>query len=103
MTTPPPLPPRSPSAPAAPEPLSYATPAPRGSFLVGAMARFHFGIFFWSLALVVVWMLILELVLPHFENVFRDFHVELPASTRALLVVRTIVLYGGFAVLLAIP
>ena len=84
------------------DPLPYAAPVTRGSF-VGAARVFHFGIFLWSLALVVAWMLILVFVLPRFEQVFMDFKTELPATTKVLFAARTGVVYGGFAVLLLLP
>lgn len=93
---PPPLPQEQPTS----GPIPYATPIPGRGF---GRPKFHFGIFLWSLALVGGWMILLFFILPRFQQVFADFKVELPASTKILLQARTLVQYGGFVVLLAIP
>jgi hypothetical protein len=63
-----------------PPPLPYASGARR-------TARFSFswGIFAWSGAVVFAWLAITLLVVPRFESAFRDFKMELPATTKALL------------------
>jgi type II secretory pathway component PulF len=86
MDTPPPLP---------PTPLAYG--------VVPRRQVFNVGIFLWSLAVVVVWMLILVLVLPRFEEMFADFKMELPLATKLLFTLRTLVEYGGFVLLLLAP
>jgi hypothetical protein len=114
MDKPPPLPPRvSPQmADEPPETLAYQprVAVTRGGIggnglaLAGAAAlSFQFGIFLWSLAVVVIWMLIVVLVLPRFELIFADFKMSLPVTTRMLFLSRKVVLYGGFVPLLLLP
>jgi hypothetical protein len=108
MAAPPPLPrtPPLPGTPAPPgpaplEPLGYAASLPHAE---GRRALpFAWGIFFWSLAVLLAWLAFMLLVLPGFAATFGDFGIELPASTRALFATRTALLRGGAVVLLAIP
>ena len=69
---PPPIPPST---------LSYARPmAPA----LRPGPRFHWGIFVWGELLMIVVCGIMVFVVPHFEDVFRDFKIEMPTSTRIL-------------------
>src|SRR5688572_1452044 len=115
MDTPPPLPPRvSPqSTEARPPALAYQPAGARdmlGTSGTNALAYagvaalvFQFGIFLWSLAIVIIWMSILIFVLPRFEVIFANFKTELPVTTRMLFLCRKVVLYGGFVPLLLLP
>src|SRR4051812_29425868 len=71
-------------------------PAPRP-------AAFHWGIFVWSELLMLAVCGIMIFVVPRFQDTLRDFKIELPPATRALLNVARLVTFGGFVVLLAIP
>src|SRR5687768_4636900 len=115
MDTPPPLPPHraprvSPQSTEAPPPLPYqprGTSGDRGTsslaYAGAAALSFQFGIFLWSLAIVVIWMSILVFVLPRFEEIFADFKMALPVTTRILFLARKVIFYGGFVPLLLLP
>jgi type II secretory pathway component PulF len=84
--------------PIPPAPLSYARPATSKP-----SPKFHWGIFAWSELLMIAVCGVMIFVVPHFEDVFRDFKIEVPTSTRILLSAAWVVTCGGFVVLLATP
>jgi hypothetical protein len=64
-------------------------------------ARFSWSIFAWTGALVGVWLLIVLLVLPRFEESFKDYEIELPATTKAIYALKRIASDLVWLVLLA--
>ena len=68
-----------------PVPLSYAPGSAHRS-----RSRFSWSIFAWSGAVVGIWLLIVMIVLPRFQQTFKESGIELPLSTRALYAVQRI-------------
>jgi type II secretory pathway component PulF len=80
-----------------PSPLDYAVAAPRGR------------LFSWSVFLtgaILCWGLIAfcVLVVPHYRQIYRDFHLQLPAASQILLSLSDLVNDKfGWAFLLLLP
>lgn len=53
--------------------------------------------------MLIAWMAILVFVLPRFQVVFADFKIQPPVLLNALVDVATVIYYGGFVVVLAVP
>jgi hypothetical protein len=66
-------------------------PLPYASGRAGKLGlSFSWGIFAWSAAVILTWLAITVFVVPHFEEVFRDFKVDLPATTMTLFALKRI-------------
>jgi type II secretory pathway component PulF len=84
------------------EPLPYAGPRSR----TPRRELFAWGIFLWNGLFMFALIGVYLIVVPRFENVFRDYNMygdRLPGITRAIFQAARAVLYGGFVLLLAIP
>ena len=92
MSPPPPLP---------PSPLPYQAPPDHRGDAGGS--SFDWNTFFRALLIVLVTIVIMRFVVPHFARTFADFKMELPATTKALMALEQTVAGGWWIALLAIP
>ena len=81
-------------------PVDYETPEGGSPHRAGV---FDLNTFFRSAILVGAFIVIMLFVVPRFEDVFRDFKMELPETTKLLLATSRATAGGWWVALLTIP
>lgn len=82
----------------APTRLDYesANPMSRGRI-------FSFAAFFYSGLMLAIILVAMRVIVPAYQNIYRDFHAQLPSLTRAYIAVARLLTGIPWPVLLAVP